>query len=150
MVNGSTIKLFENGIHPRIHFGPDEISALREKAKNGYAALAAAEILRRAPLTEELTTLAFAHLLTGEKCWLDKAARVMHALTADVAPPEPPHHVGQVTDSGPAAPGLRYLARSDDEGRSRPRRQAPAGCRDPTVPRALPECSDDTHLHAWF
>ena len=48
MPHGCARALFEQNIHPRIFFGPEDIPFLRQKAKQGAPGRALAEILRRA------------------------------------------------------------------------------------------------------
>ncbi len=105
--------LFENDIHPRLFFGPADISALQEKARSGFPARALREILRRcegylAPASpiyvdtdggpaalfagvapealhaagDVLHTLAFAHILTADTRWADKAVAMLRIMLA--------------------------------------------------------------------
>lgn len=100
----TSAELFENDIHPRILFGPDDIPGLREKAASGIPAKALAEILRRAErytdpksddyvdvaesleqagalrgASDALHCLAFAYVLTGDESWSGKAAPIFRA-----------------------------------------------------------------------
>jgi len=116
-VFGCAADLFADGVHPRILFGPDDVPGLRSKAKRGYAALAAAEILRRAEIVESPRTLAFAHLLTGEDRWRRKALAAMRAFVARCEGPAGRETIGRAVGQLPLAFDLLYDVLAEEDRR---------------------------------
>lgn len=104
--------LFEQSLHPRLFFGPDDLPALRRKIETAIPRRAFQEILRRAarytdPRSPEycdpaadapnllrrkdgydetigrvLHTLAFAHSLSGDARWAEHAGRLLRRIAA--------------------------------------------------------------------